>query len=143
MRGELSGCSEDVKEMVLLLLSYFDKKEDAMFCYVEDTCLAGEDNPAILPRRFMLNVDQNIVHHNIASFVSALCMMFGSYYRFNIHYSSELASTLEFLQRQREECPRSPLQRASLPTHCANPDDIITMHHSPDQDRSYCDCLCR
>lgn len=42
MRGELSGCSEDVKDMVLLLLSYFDEKEDTMFCYVEDTCLAGE-----------------------------------------------------------------------------------------------------
>ncbi|KAI4830475.1 hypothetical protein KUCAC02_002105 [Chaenocephalus aceratus] len=42
MRGELSGCSEDVKDMVLLLLSYFDEKEDMMLCYVEDTCLAGE-----------------------------------------------------------------------------------------------------
>ena len=31
MRGELCGLSEDVKEMVLLLLSYFDEKEDAMF----------------------------------------------------------------------------------------------------------------
>ena len=41
MRGELSGCSEDVKDLVLLLLSYFDEKEDVMFCYVEDTCLAG------------------------------------------------------------------------------------------------------
>lgn len=42
MRGQQSGCSENVKEMVLLLLSYFDEKEDAMFSYVEDTCLAGE-----------------------------------------------------------------------------------------------------
>lgn len=29
-------------DMELLLLSYFDKEEDAMFYYVEDTCLAGE-----------------------------------------------------------------------------------------------------
>ncbi|KAL7860686.1 hypothetical protein AOLI_G00170350 [Acnodon oligacanthus] len=42
MKGEPSGCSEDVKEMVLLLLSYFNEKEDQMFSYVEDTCLAGE-----------------------------------------------------------------------------------------------------
>lgn len=42
MRGELEGCSEDIKEMVLLLLAYFDEKEDTMFCYVEDTCLAEE-----------------------------------------------------------------------------------------------------
>lgn len=27
---------------MLLLLSYFDEKEDAMFVYVEDTCLAWE-----------------------------------------------------------------------------------------------------
>lgn len=42
VRGELSGCSEDVKEMVLLLLAYFDERENVMFSYVEDTCLAGE-----------------------------------------------------------------------------------------------------
>ncbi|XP_034432997.1 uncharacterized protein LOC117756565 [Hippoglossus hippoglossus] len=42
MRGELSGCSEDVKEMLLLLLSYFDEKQDSMLCHVEDTCLAEE-----------------------------------------------------------------------------------------------------
>ncbi|CAI5686547.1 unnamed protein product [Oreochromis niloticus] len=114
VRGELTGCSEDVKDMVLLLLSYFDEKEDAMFCYVEDTCLAGEvqmDQLYLTPtivvcgrscyssKRFMLSVDRNIVHDNITSFISALCMMFGSYYCFNIHYPSQLASTLEFLQR--------------------------------------------
>ncbi|KAK1797948.1 hypothetical protein P4O66_007996 [Electrophorus voltai] len=42
IRGELSGCSEDIKVMGLLLLSYFAQKEDVMFCYVEDICLAGE-----------------------------------------------------------------------------------------------------
>ncbi|XP_047194914.1 uncharacterized protein LOC118115935 [Hippoglossus stenolepis] len=114
MRGELSGCSEDVKEMLLLLLSYFDEKQDSMLCHVEDTCLAEEvqmdqvhltltivvcGRSCYSSRRFMLSVDRNIVHDNIPSFVSALCMMFGSYYCFNIHYPSELASTLEFLQR--------------------------------------------
>ncbi|XP_022538843.2 uncharacterized protein LOC111195522 isoform X2 [Astyanax mexicanus] len=116
MRGELSGCSEDVKEIVLLLLSYFDEKEDSMFSYVDDTCLAGEvqlDQVQLTPTiivcgrtcysagRFMLSVDRSIVQDNIASFISALCMMFGSYYCFNIAYPSELASTLEFLQRER------------------------------------------
>ncbi|XP_041857249.1 uncharacterized protein LOC121650031 isoform X2 [Melanotaenia boesemani] len=113
-RGELSGCSEDIKEMVLLLLYYFDEKEEAMFCFVEDTCLAGEVQMNQVPltptivvcgrscfsaRRFMLSVDQSIVHDNILSFTSALCLMFASYYCFNIHYPSDLASTLEFLQR--------------------------------------------
>lgn len=34
--------AEQIKEMVLLLLSYFDENEDAMFSHVEDTCLAEE-----------------------------------------------------------------------------------------------------
>ena len=41
-RGELSVCSEDLKDMLRLLLSYFDEKEDAMICYMEDTCLERE-----------------------------------------------------------------------------------------------------
>lgn len=49
--------------------------------------------------RFMLSVDRTIVQENIPSFVSSLCMMFGSYYSFNIHYPAGLASTLVFLQR--------------------------------------------
>ncbi|MEQ2215329.1 hypothetical protein XENOCAPTIV_030748, partial [Xenoophorus captivus] len=49
-------------------------------------------------KRFMLSVDQQM-GRNISCFISALCMMFGSYYCFNIHYPLGLASTLEFLQR--------------------------------------------
>ncbi|TWW78169.1 uncharacterized protein LOC130533951 [Takifugu flavidus] len=114
MRGDQSGCSQDLMDMVLLLLAYFNEKEDAIFCYVEDTCLAGEihmDQVPLTPtiivcgsscysaKRYMLSVDRNIVKDNIPSFASALCLMFGSFYCFNIHYPSELASTLEFLQR--------------------------------------------
>ncbi|XP_055010320.1 uncharacterized protein LOC129409166 [Boleophthalmus pectinirostris] len=114
MRGQQSSCSDDVKEMVLLLLSYFDEKEESLFFYVEDTCLAEEVQleqvpvtPAVIvcgtscfsSTRYMLSLDQNLINTNISSFISALCLMFGSYYCFNIHYPSELASTLEFLQR--------------------------------------------
>lgn len=41
MRGEHSGYTQ-VTEMVLLLLAYFDEKDDVMFHYVENTCLAEE-----------------------------------------------------------------------------------------------------
>eukprot|EP00064_Thunnus_orientalis_P024572 superscaffoldBa00010751_g24868 len=114
MRGQQSGCSDDVKEMVLLLLSYFDEKEESMFFHVEDTCLAEEVQleqvpltPAVIvcgqscysSTRYMLSLDRNLINTNISSFISALCLMFGSYFCFNIHYPSELASTLEFLQR--------------------------------------------
>lgn len=42
MRGPQSGCSDDVIEMLLLLLSYFDEKEESMFFHIEDACLAEE-----------------------------------------------------------------------------------------------------
>ncbi|XP_056613128.1 uncharacterized protein LOC130428865 [Triplophysa dalaica] len=45
---------------------------------------------------FMLAVDCN---EDITSFISAICLMSGSYYNLNIHYPTELASVLEFLQR--------------------------------------------
>lgn len=48
MTGEHSGCTH-VTEMVLLLLAYFDEKEDVMFHYVEDTCLAGEVSMESVP----------------------------------------------------------------------------------------------
>ncbi|XP_047441566.1 uncharacterized protein LOC125008395 [Mugil cephalus] len=114
MRGPQSGCSDDVIEMVLLLLSYFDEKEEFMFFHVEDMCLAEEVQleqvpltPAVIvcgqscysSTRYMLCLDRNLTNTNISSFIPALCLMFGSYYCFNIHYPSELASTLEFLQR--------------------------------------------
>lgn len=49
LRGQLEGCSEDVKDMVLLLLSYFNEKEENLFHYVEDTCLAEEVQVEDLP----------------------------------------------------------------------------------------------
>ncbi|XP_062389532.1 uncharacterized protein LOC134077909 [Sardina pilchardus] len=113
IRGQESGCSEDVKEMLLLLLTYFDEKEESLFCYVDDTCLAEEVQleqvpltPALIvcgqscfsAARYMLSLDRNLINSNI-SFISALCLMFESYFCFNIHFPSELASTLEFLQR--------------------------------------------
>ncbi|KAF5892959.1 Interferon-induced 44, partial [Clarias magur] len=47
---------------------------------------------------FMLSIDQKITTPHISTFLSAICMMFGSYYCFNIHYSLEMGSTLEFMQ---------------------------------------------
>lgn len=42
LRGQQSGCSEDTKDMLLLLLSYFNEREEAMFSYVDQTCLGEE-----------------------------------------------------------------------------------------------------
>lgn len=48
-RGQLEGCSEDVKDLVLLLLSYFNEKEEDLFYYVEETCMAKEVQVESLP----------------------------------------------------------------------------------------------
>ncbi|KAG5285699.1 hypothetical protein AALO_G00006390 [Alosa alosa] len=114
IRGEHTGSSADVIKMVMLLLAYFEEKEEVMFCYVDETCLAEEvefAEVALTPtivvcgrscfsaRRMMLSIDQVIVNDQMTTFIQSLCMMFGSYYSYNIHYPSQLASTLEFLQR--------------------------------------------
>ncbi|XP_071330210.1 uncharacterized protein [Trachinotus anak] len=114
LRGQLEGCSEDVKDMVLLLLPYFDDKEENLFHYVDQTCVAKDVpverlpvNPCIVvcgtscyaSRHFMLSVDGKIVNDHIPNFVSAIGLMFGAYYCLNIHYPVDLGSTLEFLQR--------------------------------------------
>ncbi|RXN38123.1 hypothetical protein ROHU_001416 [Labeo rohita] len=108
------GCSEDLKDVVLLLLAYFDEKEEVMFHYVEESCLVEDVDVDKLPatpciivcgtscyttKLFMLSIDQKISTPHISTFVAAICMMFSSYYCFNIHYPLELGSTLEFIQR--------------------------------------------
>lgn len=42
LRGQLEGFSEDLKDIVLLLVIYFDEKEEILFHYVDETCLAKE-----------------------------------------------------------------------------------------------------
>ncbi|KAK3523344.1 hypothetical protein QTP86_029859 [Hemibagrus guttatus] len=48
LRGQRNGCSEDVKYMILLLLSYFDEKEELLH-YVEETSLAKDVELENLP----------------------------------------------------------------------------------------------
>ncbi|XP_057202557.1 uncharacterized protein LOC130561914 [Triplophysa rosa] len=99
--------------MILLPLSCFDEKEELLH-YVEETSLAKDvelENLPVTPCiivcgpscyaavRFMLAVDRKIVNDDITSFISAVCLMFCSYYCSKINYPTELASVLEFLQR--------------------------------------------
>ncbi|KAL6455511.1 hypothetical protein MHYP_G00360510 [Metynnis hypsauchen] len=112
-RGQLSGSPEDIIQMVLLLLAFFGEEEENLFHYVDQTCLAQDVQKKKLPASpciivcgsscftavtFMLAVDQEVVNNHITSFIPAFCLLFGSYYCFNIHYPVELRSTLEFLQ---------------------------------------------
>uniref|UniRef100_A0A1A8LY87 Uncharacterized protein n=2 Tax=Nothobranchius pienaari TaxID=704102 RepID=A0A1A8LY87_9TELE len=113
-RGQSSGCLQEVIEIMLLLLAHFDEKEELLFHCVEMTSLAEDVQMEKVPptpfiivcgsscfaaETFMLSIDKKIVNDRITTFTSAICLMFGSYYCFNIHYPVELRSTLEFLQQ--------------------------------------------
>ncbi|XP_044187381.1 uncharacterized protein LOC122967041 [Thunnus albacares] len=112
-KGPSGRCTEII-EMFILLMTRFTEKEESLFHFVDDTCLAHEielqrlpPNPCIIvcgsscfaAQTYMLSIDQEVVNDHITSFMLAVCLMFGSYYVFNIHYPVELRSTLEFLQR--------------------------------------------
>ncbi|KAF0026073.1 hypothetical protein F2P81_020810 [Scophthalmus maximus] len=56
------------------------------------------ESPATLGKKVMISVDHNVVNDQIPTFISAICLRFGSHYSLNIHHPMELASTLEFLQ---------------------------------------------
>ncbi|XP_036956914.1 uncharacterized protein LOC119021087 isoform X2 [Acanthopagrus latus] len=124
---EINFNSDAVKE--LIKSTYFTQRKDInngesiknlshewpfLFHFVEKTSLAEEvqmdgvpPTPCLIvcgsscfaAETFMLSIDNEIVNDCITSFTSAICLMFGSYYCFNIHYPVELRSTLEFLQR--------------------------------------------
>lgn len=49
--------------------------------------------------RFMLVIDGKVVNQNVVGFITALSMLFASFYAFNIKYPAEASSTLEFIQR--------------------------------------------
>lgn len=48
--------------------------------------------------RFMLAVDRKVVNDNIPTFISAICLMFGSYYCLNIHYPVDFAQHSSFFR---------------------------------------------
>nr|XP_033474223.1 uncharacterized protein LOC117251793 [Epinephelus lanceolatus] len=92
-RGQSTGCSEEVIQMVLLLLAHFDEKKEHLFHFVEKTILAEEVQMESVPptpclivcgsscfaaETFMLSIDKEVVNDHITSFTSAICLMFGS-----------------------------------------------------------------
>lgn len=56
LRGHIEGCSEDVKDMVLFLLAYFGDKEENLFHYVDQTCVAKEVPVERLPANLCIIV---------------------------------------------------------------------------------------
>ncbi|CAI9733695.1 Hypothetical predicted protein [Octopus vulgaris] len=65
----------------------------------ETPCLIACGDSLLNSCKFLLCVDGTVVNEQITSFVTGLCMMFASYYCFNICYNQEAPATLEFVQR--------------------------------------------
>lgn len=89
VRGDQSGYTQDLVDMVLLLLDYFDENQD-FFLFDLLQCfffviVIFIGSPCYSAKRYMLIVDRTIMEDNM------------SFYCFNVHYPSELATTLEFL----------------------------------------------
>ncbi|KAF7706366.1 hypothetical protein HF521_019620 [Silurus meridionalis] len=109
LRGQTNGCPYDVKDTFLLLVRG-ERGAPSSLCRRDEPrkgCRVGK--PACDALRYCvwtlllcccsLSVDRKIVNDDITTFIAAVCLMFRSYYCFNIHYPTELASVLEFLQR--------------------------------------------
>jgi len=63
-------------------------------------CFSGDS--ILVPKKWMLALEGKVViesSHLQLDFTSALAVLFGSFYVFNIEYQEEAASTLEFIQR--------------------------------------------
>lgn len=94
LRGQLEGCSEDVKDLVLLILSYFNEKEENLFCYVEETCTAKEVQVESLPGTPCV-----IVCGKFICFTDGACARVRKYYKYkNVLAGMPLFSNCIFLQ---------------------------------------------
>ncbi|GAB1604998.1 uncharacterized protein LOC115220330 [Argonauta hians] len=65
----------------------------------ETPCLIACGESHLNASKYVLCIDRTVVNEQITSFVTGLCMMFASYYCFNICYNQEAPATLEFIQR--------------------------------------------
>uniref|UniRef100_A0A672HBJ7 Sterile alpha motif domain containing 3 n=1 Tax=Salarias fasciatus TaxID=181472 RepID=A0A672HBJ7_SALFA len=100
---------------ILVMIAHFKEKEDALFLLADETSTQA-DAEAQLPlpstprlvmlgesileaKRWMLSIEGKVVLQLSSDFTSALSVLFGSYYVFNIEYPEEAATSLEFIQR--------------------------------------------
>ncbi|XP_067283842.1 uncharacterized protein [Pseudorasbora parva] len=103
---------------ILVMMAFFKEKEDSLFLLADvtttqadaETQLSLPSTPRIIllgesvlvPKKWMLALEGKVVmessDHQL-DFTSALAVLFGSFYVFNIEYQEEAASTLEFIQR--------------------------------------------
>uniref|UniRef100_A0A3B3QPE7 Uncharacterized protein n=1 Tax=Paramormyrops kingsleyae TaxID=1676925 RepID=A0A3B3QPE7_9TELE len=100
---------------ILVMIAYFKDKEDALFLLADVNiplyCTDAEAQISLpsIPRlimlgkipKWMLSIEGRVVLRmsDHSDFTSALAVLFGSFYVFNIEYPEEAATTLEFIQR--------------------------------------------
>uniref|UniRef100_UPI003AAB2257 uncharacterized protein n=1 Tax=Centroberyx gerrardi TaxID=166262 RepID=UPI003AAB2257 len=103
---------------ILVMMAFFKEKEDSLFLLADvtttqadvETQLSLPSTPRIIllgdsilaPKKRMLALEGKVViepSHLQMNLTSALAVLFGSFYVFNIEYQEEAATTLEFIQR--------------------------------------------
>ncbi|XP_068433920.1 uncharacterized protein [Clinocottus analis] len=101
---------------ILSMIAYFKEKEDALFLLADETSTQADieaqvslpstprlimlGNSILGAKKWMLSIEGRVVLQlrDRADFTSALAVLFGSYYVFNIEYPEEAATSLEFIQ---------------------------------------------
>ncbi|KAF4113966.1 uncharacterized protein LOC131541152 [Onychostoma macrolepis] len=83
MKYDDSGASCLIPCVVLLLLSHFKEKPEALFLQTD----------------WMLSVEGQVVMNPHPNFMAGFAALFATYYNFNLVYQHEASCTLEFVQR--------------------------------------------
>uniref|UniRef100_A0A672J7H0 Uncharacterized protein n=1 Tax=Salarias fasciatus TaxID=181472 RepID=A0A672J7H0_SALFA len=102
---------------ILVMIAHFKEKEDSLFLLADETSTRADAEAQLsLPstprlimlgesileaKKWMLSIEGKVVLQlsDHSDFTSALSVLFGSYYVFNIEYPEEAATSLEFIQR--------------------------------------------
>ncbi|XP_073668305.1 uncharacterized protein [Paramisgurnus dabryanus] len=102
---------------VITIMAYYKEKEESLFLLADVTATSADvqesltvpSTPRLIAfgdsvlhaKRWMLTMEGRVIieSQDLTDFQSALAVLFGCYYAFNVQYQEEAAATLEFLQR--------------------------------------------
>nr|XP_005158438.1 uncharacterized protein LOC101885684 [Danio rerio] len=109
-----SGASSFIPCVVLVLLSHFKEKNDALILQTDVSATAGDvekslvlpDSPRLIvlgdiltATQWMLSIEGQVVVGPHPNFIAGFAALFSSYYNFNLVYQEQASCTLEFVQR--------------------------------------------
>uniref|UniRef100_A0A8C2BC44 Uncharacterized protein n=1 Tax=Cyprinus carpio TaxID=7962 RepID=A0A8C2BC44_CYPCA len=95
---------------IITTMAYFKEKEDALFLLADVTfkiyfygtmMVSVTGDSVFIAKKWMLTMEGRVIMEQpeLTDFQSALAILFGCYYVFNVQYQEEAMNTLEFIQR--------------------------------------------